>query len=342
MAARALPWADPYHHPALSLHGNLLATEQRSGLVRAAPADPVSLLVSGPPEDAAAILNAARALRCTGTLEADWTPEPLGAADLGRRAPSAWVRVNPHGAAAPYSPDYTALFCAAPGPEAKPAIAAAQRVFATSPGLVKQIRSLAPAGQSVALWRPSLSTQIWKDLKFGTGLNTKPRVLWIDEGIAPPWLTGLINETLEIAAWIVVERPGSTYSGAVARIQPQASEQGWASALAELAPQILVRPADRDTDADHYKALMAAAAGCHLLVDDRLDMPASLGVLRLTNRAASWQRALQTAIRDLTGTLKHGSQTRAAALTLPSIEAEPPAWASIGRDNAAALQSAAE
>ena len=39
-AARAIAWADPYHHPALSLHGDLLAAEQRLGLVRAAPADP--------------------------------------------------------------------------------------------------------------------------------------------------------------------------------------------------------------------------------------------------------------------------------------------------------------
>lgn len=341
-AARALPWADPYHHPALSLHGDLLAPEQRLGLVRACPADPASLLVTGAPLEGEALLNVARALRRIGEFEADWAHELPSAADLGRRAPTAWVRINPQAPPNPHSPAYTAVFTTAPAPEAKPAIAGAAQLYATSPGLVQRVRKLAPPNHPVTLWRPTISTTIWEPLNIGTGLNTKPRILWIDEGIAPAWFADLINETLESVAWIVVERAGAKYAGSISRIVPQTSEYAWAQALAQLAPQILIRPADRETDADHYRTLLAAAAGCHLLVDERLDMPPSLGAVQLPNRVAAWQRALKHAVADLSGTLAHGQRTRAAALALPSTEAAPPPWADFSQASAPALQSAAE
>jgi hypothetical protein len=192
----------------------------------------------------------------------------------------------------------------------------------------------------VGLWRPALSAQVWEGFTPGTGLNTRPRVLWVDEGIAPGWFADLINETLNTVAWIVVERAGSTYSGAVARIRPPESEHDWALALGELAPQIMVRPADAEVMADHYKALIGAAAGCHLLVDDRLDLPDGLGAVRLTNRIAAWQHALQHAVRDLTGTLEHGKRARAAALALPGLEEVLPEWARMGAETV--MRSAAE
>jgi len=250
------------------------------------------------------------------------------------------VRVNPERAALPLSPAYAAVFSTAPAPEAKPAITGAARLYATSPGLVRLVRQLAAPSQAITLWRPALSTAIWRDFNGGMGLNTRPRVLWIDEGIAPAWLAELINETLETAAWIVVEQAGSTYTGAVARIHPPATEADWAAALTELGPQILLRPAAEATEADHGHALIAAAAGCHLLVDDRLDLPESLGAVRLPNKIAAWRQALEHAIRDLTGTLAHGKRARDAALALPSIEAEPPPWARFAP--ASALRSAAE
>ncbi len=154
-AAQALPWADPYHHPALALHGNLLAAETRIGLVRAAPADPASLLISGEATRASAALNAARALRRAGMIEADWVQDLPGAGDIGRRAPRGWVRVNPLRAPQAHSQPYTALFTAMPDPDAAPALAAAARIFATSPGLVANLRKLAPAQVPVTLWRPA-------------------------------------------------------------------------------------------------------------------------------------------------------------------------------------------
>ena len=172
-----------------------------------------------------------------------------------------------------------------------------------------------------------MSRPVWADLTIGGGINTRPRILWVDEGFEPDWLPDLINETMADALWIVVERPGGTYEGAVTRVRPPPTEQGWATELAGLAPQILVRPADRHTEADHYKALVAAAVGCHLLIDDRLDVPDELGAIMLPNRLAAWQRAIKQALGDLPGTLQRGKQTRDACLALPSIEDAAPEWA---------------
>ncbi|OYV40260.1 MAG: hypothetical protein B7Z80_05000 [Rhodospirillales bacterium 20-64-7] len=332
-AAQALPWADPYHHPALSLHGDLLAAEQRHGLLPGAPADPRSVLLTGPAETGAAVLNAARAARGTGLLEASWVSEPLAAAELGRRAPSAWVRINPEAPAPDYAPGYAAVYTVTPPGTARPVIAAATQLYATSPALVRQLTKLAPR-REVALWRPNLCRSIWEALPLGTGINSKPRALWIDEGIAPPWLIELINETLGSIAWIVVERDGANYAGPIARLRAPEDEQGWAHELSALAPHVLIRPADTEVQADHTVALMGAAAGCHVLIDERLDVPETLGAVHLPNRMAAWQRALQKAISDLTATLEAGRQARAACLALPSSDAAAPPWAGIDADPA--------
>jgi len=340
-AARALPWADPYHHPALSLRGDLLSSESRAGLVRATPADARDLLLTGEPGPGAAVLNAARTLRRMGLCSADWAPELPSAGELGRRAPSAWVRVNPLAVAAPHSPAYTALYTALPEPDAaKPVLAAAAAVYATSPALVTQLRRLCLPGQPVELWRPALSSHIWAALQPASGLNTKLRVLWVDEGNTPPWFAELIAATLESAAWIVVERAGASYAGPIARLAPPETEAHWAQAMVELGPQIMLRPANMEAYADHYPVLLAAAAGCHVLVDERFDTPASLGAVKLKNRLAAWQEALNTAIADLTGTLAHGRNARKAALALPALEGAPPPWS--GCAASAALRSAAE
>ncbi|EKM98032.1 hypothetical protein, partial [Acidocella sp. MX-AZ02] len=252
----ALPWADPYHHPALSLHGDLLAAELQTGLVRASPADPASLLLTGEPAEPA--LNAARALRHTGRLDADWAPGLPGAADLGRRGTHTWVRINPQQPAQPYSPDYTALYTTLPAPEAQPALAAAREIYATSPQLVAHLRQLTPAPIPVTLWRPALSRRFWRHFESGTGLNTNPRVLWIDEGIAPLWMQELIEATLEEISWVIVERPDHPYPKAFARLGAQANEQSWAQALATVGPQIMLRPVASETHHDHYPLLLGA------------------------------------------------------------------------------------
>jgi hypothetical protein len=335
--ARALSWEDPYHHPALSLRGDLLLAEGRLGLVRAVPADPHSVLLTGAGEPG--LLNAARAIRGLGTIEASWAPEPLSAADIGRRAPNVWVRINPEVAAAPTTPPYTAVFTQAPKPEMQPAIAGAAHLLATSPALVQRLRALAPAQRQVELWRPALHRPLWEHLPLGTGLNTNPRVLWIDEGIAPPWFTELLNEMRANISWIVVERPGAQYNGAIARLRRPEHEQGWAHELGALAPHILVRPAGAQAEADHYNALMAAAAGCHLLVDERFDMPASLGAVALPNDLAAWRDALQSAVGNLKATLELGQRARAACLALPTVEEVTP-WLEMAAAGSAARRAA--
>ena len=339
-SARGLTWEDPFHHPALSLRGDLLQAEQRLGLVRAAPADPRSLLLTGPAEFAMGAVNGARALRAMGVVEASWAPESVTAAEIGRRAPTTWIRLNPETAGLPHMGAYTAIISKAPKAEAKAALVAATQVFATSPELVAQARRLLPPSRSVPLWRPALSRPVWAELSIGNGINSRPRILWIDEGFEPGWLPDLINETMAEALWIVVERPGGVYQGAVTRVRPAPSEQAWATELAGLAPHILVRPADRHAEADHYKALMAAAVGCHLLVDDRLDMPESLGAIQLPNRIAAWQRAIKQALGDLPGTLERGRQTREACLAMPTIEEATPAWADCAPEAPAARKAA--
>jgi hypothetical protein len=316
------PTADAHHHPALSLRGDVLAAERRFGLVAPAPADPHDLLLSGNPESGLAVLNATRALRMAGRLEAGWSPEPLSGAEILRRAAAAWVRLNPD---LPQDQPYTAIYTRAPEPSARDAIAAAKRVYATSPAVASALRALAP-DRLVVLWRPALSVPVWQDFTPAGGLNTKPRLLWVDEGIAPSWLPDFINQTANIAAWIVVEKQDRAYAGPVAWLRPPEDEQGWARELAALAPHMLLRPAGERADADHYVTLLAAAAGCRLLVDDRLDVPASLGAMRLPNDNVAWNAALRSALDNFAATLEVGAASRAACLALPSVEAAPPGW----------------
>lgn len=340
--ARDLPWEDPFHHPALSLHGDLLAAEPHPGLVRPAPADPHSLLLSGPPESGLAVFNAARALRTAGLIEASWTPEVVMPGQVGRRAPKLWLKVNPTETEMPGTPGYTAIYTRAPKPEAKAALAAATEIYATSPGIAAALHKLLPPQRPVTLWRPALSRALWRDFTATTGINSRPRILWMDEGMTPAWMTDLINQTMLKVLWIVIEKPGATYAGAVTCIRPPASEQGWATELASLAPHLCIRPADRDSDsaADHYRCLLAAAAGCQLLIDERLDCPPSLGALRLPNRYAAWHRAVSHAIEDLHGTIAAGQQAREACLALPALEDGPPPWARLSAHPGAGQQAA--
>ena len=220
--ARDMPWEDSFHHPALALRGDILQIEHRLGLVRAAPADPRSLLLTGPAEFGMGAINGARALRAMGLVEASWAPENVTAAEIGRRAPTSWIRLNPETPALAHMQAYTAIISSTPKPEAKPALAAAEQVFATSPELAMQVRRLMPPSRTVSLWRPALSRSVWSDLTVGNGINSRPRILWIDEGFEPGWLPDLINETMDEALWIVVERPGGAYQGAVTRVRPGA------------------------------------------------------------------------------------------------------------------------
>ena len=278
-AAAALPWRDDYHHPALSLRDDLLVPETRTGFIAATPEDAASVLFTGPGLGAEPILAAARALRAAARLDAGWGPEPVTAAELGRRDAASWVRVNPDGTPPLADAPYTALFSAPPRPGAELAAARAQAVYATSPALVGALRALgAPAPQ---LWRPALRRANWESLTLGTGMNTRPRVLWFDEGDTPSWFAGLVNETAEEVSWIIVEQPGASYEGEVTRLPRHLDEALWARDLAGLAPHVLLRPAGKAALGDCYFTLLAAAAGAHLILDQRLDTQASLPALPL-------------------------------------------------------------
>lgn len=342
-AARALSWSDPYHHPALSLHHDLLAAEPRVGLVRSTPSDPASLLVSGHENTPHATLNAARALRLDGVAEIDWVPGLPDAADLHRRAPDAWIYLNPTQMPHTGSPAFTSVFTQAPEADSLPLLAASSRIYATSPALMERLRQLTPRHIPLELWRPALSTPLWRTFTPGTGLNTKPRVLWIDEAATPAWMTELMHNTQTLVTWMVVEHPATqTYPPFVTRLPAQETEQGWVTVLETIGAQIMLRPAACDRLADSYPILLAAAAGCRLIIDSRLDAPESLGALRLPNRHQDWQIALDHAVTNLANTLRLGAQSRAAALALPSVEEVLPGWARPALRAPATLTRAAE
>lgn len=331
-AARALPWADPYHHPALSLHGDLLVAEKDIGLVRSTPYDPSTLLLTGDVSAEDATLNAARALRLDGVLDAGWAPGSPTEADLMRCTPNGWVRINPSQPPSTTAIAHMAVFNTQPTAEALPALTSAAAIFATSPGLVKHLRGHAPNRIPVELWRPALSSKIWQNFKPAAGLNTKPRILFIEEGFSPPWFHELVLETVNLVSWIIVQPlSGTTYADGVTILSRPMNEQSWADLLSAVAPQVLLRPANADTYADCYSTLLAAAAGCRLIIDSRLDAPESLKPLRLPNQKQSWMTALAEAVTNLATTLQHGAQTRAAALALPTLEQAPPSWASLTR-----------
>ena len=330
-AARALPWADPYHHPALSLHGDLLVAEKNVGLVRSTPHDPSTLLLTGDVSPADTTLNAARALRLAGGLDADWAPGSPAEADLLRCAPNGWVRINPSQPPSTTAIPHMVVCSTLPAPEALPAFTNAAAIFATSPGLVKHLRGHIPSRIPVELCRPALSGSIWQSFKPATGLNTKPRILWIDEGFTPPWFSDLVAETVNLVSWIIVQAPGTAYGEGVTLLSRPVTEQSWADLLSAVAPQILLRPANADIYADCYPVLLAGAAGCRLVIDSRLDALESLKPLRLPDQKQSWVTALTEVVTNLATTLQLGAQTRAAALALPTLEQAPPGWASLTR-----------
>lgn len=319
---------DPYHHPALSLHGDLLAAEKRTGLVRATPSASFSLLLTGDNKTGSVILNAARTLRREKFLNIDWAPGLPSASDLNRRAPHAWVRMNPSHPPLTTSMPYTAIYTFPPDAEALKTLGSANKIFATSASLAKYLRKHTPHTVPVEIWQPALSGWIWKNFKTDTGLNTKPRVLWVDEGIEPLWFQDLINQTTNLVSWMIVKHPVETYGKNVTFLPHPESEQGWAELFAVTAPQIMLRPAKADTQVDTYLLLLAAASGCRLIIDHRLDVPKGLDALPLPRTQQSWTNALNEAVAHLDVTIRQGAQTRTAVLTLPTLEQAPPGWIS--------------
>ena len=130
-----------------------------------------------------------------------------------------------------------------------------------------------------------------------------------------------------------MERAGGQYAGSITRLRMPGDEYGWARELSALAPHVLIRPVEAKVETDCYTALLAAAAGSHLLVDQRLDMPESLGATKVPNSFAAWREALLHAVTDgLAATLARGEAARAAALALPSVEELPPPWLDVSSE----------
>ncbi len=343
-AAQILPWADPYHHPALSLHGDLLVSESRTGLIRAVPTDQHSLLVSGDPLAGSPVLNAARALRRAGITEADWIPGAARCGGISAAAPRlagcASTRCAPRmNSARPTrlsTPPYRSRRPCPRWPR-HPSSMPPRRGW--SRNCVGSARQASPSLYGAR----RLARASGRSSPLAPG-STPSHACCGSTKASPPWLVDLINDTLESASWIVVERKGASYAGSVARIAPQESEFAWAQAMAELGPQIMVRPANAETYADHYPALLAAAAGCHILTDERLDIPPGLGAVPLPVPRRRLDRGLRAAIADLKTTLNMYAACRSTGFAgvggRPAAVAE--LWAEFCAEFCAGSRPAAE
>jgi hypothetical protein len=312
-----------HHHPALSLTGDTLSPSSRSGLVPDYPADTFSNLISGPPMPGS--LDAVRVVRALGAAQISWSPEPVTAGEINRMSSHIKrIRLNPEHQAEPGHPAWTGIWNALPSPAAHAAVKEANAAYGTSPAVVTALRGM---GAKARLWLPTISRDIWQPYRPMTGLNTKIRVLWCDEGLAPPWFIDLVNRTLNSLAWIVVEQPGASYSGSITRLARPQSEAQWAANLAQLSPQIMVRPTGSVTWPDRFLSLTGAAAGCTLYLSEALHLDAAVPALRLPDKPAAWDRAINRAASDLSEVLESGQASRAAVLGGGFwTEDDPPPW----------------
>ncbi len=321
---------DPWHHPALPITGDLLAPDDRIGLAAPAPADGADTLMTGDARDTGVAVDAARAVRASGAGSVSWVPDPVTEAEILRRAPARWIRVNPQQPVNDPALPYVALFTRPadtrdPEP-VRSCMREAGRVFVTSPGLEQHVRKVAGARAEIELSRPRLSRRVWDKLRRNTAGHGNVRVLWVDEGTSPSWWTELMSAWADRVSWLVVQREGTLYRGPVARIDPPLDDDGWARELAASAPHILLRPAAGAGWPDRRLSLMAAAAGCALVVEEALDTPAELPAIRVPDRPAAWQKALERLLADPKELFELGARTREALPGIGWLEEHPPAW----------------
>lgn len=322
--------ADPWHHPALPISGDLLASDDRTGLAGIVPADPVDTLMTGDAADTGVAVDAARSVRASGAGCVSWVAEPVTEAEVIRRAAARWVRINPRRPVDEPGLDYTALFTRPVAPDQVPHLRRVAReaecVYVTSEGLADRVRKVAGARARIEVSPPLLSRRVWDGLRRNTTAHSRIRVLWVDEGTSPRWWMDFMTELSGRVSWLVVQRAGTVYRGPIARIDPPATDEGWARELAASAPHVLVRPAAGAGWPDRRLTLMAAAAGCALVLEEGVDTPPALPAIRVPDRPAAWQKALQGLLQDPKELFELGERTREAHAALGWVEDRPPGW----------------
>ncbi|MGN8158780.1 hypothetical protein ACS8Y6_06030 [Salinisphaera sp. RV14] len=303
-----------YHHPALALQGELLSTTA-SGLVPPVPRTAPYALLSGSIEGAELAVEWLRATRMSGQTLAGWAPEPITAGELRRLAPEAWLRINPESEIPEDdAPGWRALYSRPPRDYAplKAIAAQAERVYATSPVLGDILRKQSYNRIQPELVLPRLSSRLWAEVAdLEIRGRSAIRVLWVDEGEPPDWITELMTQ-MQNVSWFVVQSGERTYNGPIATRAAPTDEVGWRDLFVEAAPHLVIRPAGEATWMDCQLLLRGAAVGAALVADERLHWIEALPVESVGTRFKDWKRTLDRLTGDTEALLETGRQARKA------------------------------
>lgn len=317
--------ASRHHHPMLALKGDILS-QVNPGLAPPAPGGVPYALLSGAIEGAELAVEWLRAGRMSGELIAGWAPEPIPITELRRLAPQAWLRVNPDCLVSePDAPAWRALYSRVPkdGTPLKEMGTQAEQVYATSPVLADVLRKRSYNRMKPEFVLPRLSSRLWSEIADleRVGRN-RPRVLWVDEGDAPDWITDLLS--IGGIDWFVVEGGDRRYDGPIATRPLPTDEMGWRDLFLEATPNLVIRPTREATWMDCQLLLRGAASGAALVADARLHCPAELPVMSLGSRFDDWRQALNRLTSDTEALMAAGRNTRNALEQIGWVEDSSP------------------
>lgn len=295
--ARRRAWSARHHHPGLNVCGDPLLLEGRLGLIEESPGGR-GVMITGPakrhPVDSVRTWR-----RRTGGLGA-WAPEPI---DLyaGRRlvgGQRSWVRVDPT-IRLEDAEGFTGIWTRPPALATRDVVVAASRCFGTSPAIVRALRGM--GGRHAALWEPALDPELWQ--AFKANLARQRVVLWVNEGIAVPWLAELIHNTKDHCRWVVASDEEIVVPGDVARIAVPTFEDDWAAMLREMQVSTVVRPTP-DTDwLDDHMLLIALAADCRIVAgrESRSERLAEAPITWInSDRYEKWEKRLLSDSGEMT------------------------------------------
>lgn len=328
------------HHPRLALHGDNLSALANEGMCAPTPRPAIHALLSGNVDGAEYAIEWLRELRMDRLLSASWAQEPLSITETLRLSPDAWLRVNPDSPVnAPDAPQWQALFTRPTEADAqtlKEIGENAQRVLATSPTLAQALQKRSYNRVRPTVVSPRLPGRVWKDFKNTVGRH-KVRIIWVDEGERPDWITELLS--IKGIDWFVVENGQTYYDGPIATFKRPADENGWFDLFSRISPNVVIRPANKATWMDCLPLLRAAAAGAAIYTDPRLDRPEGLPVTEVNAKFDDWRRAIEKIKSEPEEIAAQGRRAREALERIGWIEDQAIIDMLMATDNLAPIAS---
>ena len=191
-----------------------------------------------------------------------WAPEPIDLYSARRLlgGQRRWVRVDPT-IRLEDADGFTGIWTTPPAQTARDVVRAASRCFGTSPAIVRALRGM--GGRHATLWEPALDPELWQEFKPNPA--AQPVALWVNEGVAVPWLGDLIRATKDQCRWVVASDEELVVPGDVAKIAVPTFEDDWAVMLRQMQISTLLRPTVGSDWLDDRLLLIALAAGCRIL-----------------------------------------------------------------------------